>query len=167
MSANEKKIIASGVCDENIKWGLDDEGMLNISGTGELNQNCSSKWEKFKDKINKVIIKDGITQIGKEAFENFTIESITVPKSVLHIKDDAFCNCISRKSRIDQITRSVTINVLGQLQPRVPFVPLEDEFLDVYYNGTKEEWNRIDYNGYGVIVHCTDGDIICNSENIT
>ena len=105
MSTNEKKIIASGACEENIKWELDDEGTLNIYGTGKLLSLASpSEWKSIKDKIKKVIIGDVITQIGeiedsdKGIFGNCkALVSVTIPESVQIIGNCTFVNCIALK----------------------------------------------------------------------
>ena len=73
-----------------------------------------SDYEKFRGtydapsyKINKVIINNGVTKIGKYAFEYCTnLTSITIPDSVTEIGFDAFYNCTSLTSII--IPDSVT-----------------------------------------------------------
>lgn len=58
-------------CGENLTWKLTDDGTLIISGTGSM-----TEWDDYKyypwffdyKKITKVIIENGVTNIGKNAF---------------------------------------------------------------------------------------------------
>ena len=70
-------ILASGTCGaegnngDNLTWILDDEGVLTISGTGAMaSWNWKgSPWYANKDKIESVVIEDGVTSIGANAFD--------------------------------------------------------------------------------------------------
>ena len=94
---------SSGTCGENLTWVLDDAGTLTISGTGAMtttgwNGQLISPW-KNNNQIKKIIIKDGVTNIGDDAFygcENLT--SVTIPDSVTSIGNFAFECCRSLTS---------------------------------------------------------------------
>ena len=103
----------------NINWNLSDDGTLTISGTGDMpdyfyylfsgyeRYNSPSPWYNDRDKINKVVIKDGLTSIGDFAFyECRNITSVTIPNSVTSIGEYAFWSCASLTSVI--IPNSVT-----------------------------------------------------------
>ena len=111
----------TGKCGENLTWTFDEStGTLTISGTGEMdyfNTGVNRPWEDFVDDIQVVIIEDGVTTIGGEAFnlcENLvsvsisdtvtmidmfafqdcsSLTSIIIPNSVTCIGSDAFQNC--------------------------------------------------------------------------
>ena len=66
--------IARGVCGDSVQWKLDDTGILTISGVGSMydygkvGNSAVAPWHDWRESINTVIIEDGITYIGKEAF---------------------------------------------------------------------------------------------------
>ena len=99
-----RKIIASGTCGSNLVWMLDDEGLLKIEGTGEMEDyyidrggytvSCSSPWYTYRSSIKSVEIADGVASIGQAAF--YCCEAITnviVPNSVKRVGIDAFVGC--------------------------------------------------------------------------
>ncbi len=100
--------VISKKCGDDAYWKLDDDGTLIIYGKGKMYDYAyhvgagsynAPPWLEFKNKIKKVIIKDGITSIGFAGFtycSGFT--SITIPDSVTEIGDYAFCGCESLKS---------------------------------------------------------------------
>ena len=92
------KIIYKGECGESITYSLDEDGTLNLCGSGEtFNYEYSEKGRSpFKglDKIKQVVIEDGITYIGKLLFNTCTeLKSVSIPESVLVIGEGAFSNC--------------------------------------------------------------------------
>ena len=89
----------SGTCGENLTWTFDAAtGTLTISGTGRMDDfgpwgedgvNRPS-WEQYDYRIQSVIIEEGVTSIGKRAFEGCDMTSIELPGSLTHIEDSAF-----------------------------------------------------------------------------
>ena len=70
-------IIDEGNCGENLTWALDDAGTLTISGRGDMPSWSSSfavPWSAVCKKIKEVIIQDGVTSIGSNAFWGEDIE---------------------------------------------------------------------------------------------
>ena len=56
-------------------------------------------WESERDNIKKVVIEEGVTSIGYDAFMNCqSLLSVTIPSSVTSIGDDAFWFCTSLPS---------------------------------------------------------------------
>ena len=90
-------IVASGECGDNVTWELDNNGLLVISGSGEMQYYDISSWDKGS--IKTVIVKKGVTRIGDRAFEKCTsLTSITIPDSVTSIGNSAFEKCTSLTS---------------------------------------------------------------------
>ncbi len=90
----------SGTCGENLKWELDN-GTLTISGTGEMNSYICSKtpWYNSVRNIEKIVIKQGVTDIGGYAFSYCSsLTSITIPSGVTDIGESAFYGCSSLTS---------------------------------------------------------------------
>ena len=91
--------IANGTCGENLTWVLDSDGLLKISGTGEMADYLSEEnapWYIYHSSITKVEIADGVTSIGSYAFENCEkIVHVTIPDSVTSIGDGAFAGCVA------------------------------------------------------------------------
>lgn len=87
-----------------ITWKLTDDGTLTISGTGDMEDYTSSgisaPWKTQKDKIKKVIIKNGVTRIGNFAFDACGLSSISIPNSVTSIGIGVFRDCIALTSII-------------------------------------------------------------------
>ena len=85
----------------NITWTLNDFGLLELSGTGGISFTSSSSvpWADYYSSINEVIIDNGVTSIGLNAFSDCSsLTSITIPEGVTSIGDRAFYNCSSLTS---------------------------------------------------------------------
>ncbi len=78
---NVVKRVFTGDCGDNLTWNLED-GILTISGTGEMYDSCS--WENINE-IKSVVLTDGITYIGENAFAGMDIDSLDIPSSVTSI----------------------------------------------------------------------------------
>nr|MCR5123483.1 leucine-rich repeat domain-containing protein [Ruminococcus sp.] len=92
ISAKDRK----GPCGENLTWELDGEGTLTISGTGNMSDFSFNNvpWYADRDNIKKVVIADGVTSIGKGAFQYLLkLESVSIPNSVVSIGREAFFVC--------------------------------------------------------------------------
>lgn len=84
----------SGKCGDNAYWTLYNNGILNITGTGEIYDYSSSTVPWCGIKITKVNISNGITRIGNYAFMDcIYLTSISIPDNVLSIGDAAFFGC--------------------------------------------------------------------------
>lgn len=97
-----EKIIAFGECGENLTWVLDCDGLLSISGTGEMydywwevEENQTPPWYEYSDKIKSLNIEEGITRIGMFAFMECKelTGNLNLPESLLSIGNGAFSWC--------------------------------------------------------------------------
>ena len=72
-----------------ITWTLSDDGTLTISGTDMPDYiGNAAPWSSNKYSIMKVVINDGVTNIGGNAFYNCSgLTSITIPNSVTFFKN--------------------------------------------------------------------------------
>ena len=109
----EPCVLDSGTCGangDNLTWQLSCDGVLTISGIGEMDGYYSSNhspWYNYRDSITKVIINDSVTNIGDSAFAGCSsLTSIVIPNSVTSIGSYAFSGCSSLTSI--EIPNSVT-----------------------------------------------------------
>ena len=91
--------VVSGKCNDNIKWVLNREsGVLEISGKGEMEDygddiGVYQPWEKYIDDISTVIINEGISSIGANAFYMYNnLTKVVLPDSIEKIGYGAFSN---------------------------------------------------------------------------
>lgn len=86
---------SSGTCGDNLTWTLDDNGVLTISGTGDMSDYTNEldpPWDLST--VKQVIIEQGVTSIGDFAFDGcIYMTSVTIPNGVTSIGDYAFRNC--------------------------------------------------------------------------
>ena len=90
--------VLSGACGDNVTFAFDPiTGALTISGTGEMANYTNSEnvpWYSYRDRIASVVIEDGVTGIGRDAFFFCTsLTNVTIPDSVTYIGSYAFCRC--------------------------------------------------------------------------
>lgn len=77
-------------CGENLTWTLTD-GILTVSGVGSMD---SVPWEEDKQKINTVLIENGVTNIYECAFQDcINLKEIIIADSVMEIDNWAFDGC--------------------------------------------------------------------------
>ena len=82
----------AGICGESVHWALNN-GTLTISGAGIVLYN---PWAHLADRINNVVIENGITAIGCAAFyEHKNLHSVSIADSITYIAGYAFYGCSS------------------------------------------------------------------------
>lgn len=86
---------------DNVQWSFDETtGVLKIFGEGEMkNYAYAYAWEGNYRKINSIVIEEGVTSIGENAFSCCDkVTNIFISKSIKYINDNAFEDCISLKN---------------------------------------------------------------------
>ena len=83
-----------------VDWKLDDNGTLTIWGTEMPHYVLSyAPWHKDKEKIKKVVVENGVINIGILAFSDCSsLTSVEIPNSVTTIETYAFKGCTSLTS---------------------------------------------------------------------
>lgn len=87
-----------GTCGENAVWSYDAASRtLTISGSGEISDYWfDSPWETYAPVISRVVIEDGITAVGDNAFEDLlSLTEIIFADTLTVIGDSAFRGCLS------------------------------------------------------------------------
>ena len=137
----DASVVESGNCGangDNVTYTLYDDGLLVISGTGDMNSDfeyaSGVPWydHGYANSIKKVVIESGVTSIGRQAFfycpnlESITIPetvtsigywafygsgitSISIPDGVTTIGQEAFCQCDS----LETVEISATVASFG------------------------------------------------------
>ena len=88
-------IVKSGECGENVIYTLDSNGLLKISGSGNMNDYYIGNSPFYLNKdIKEIVIGDGVTSIGSSAFESCSsLTSIAILAGVTSIGESAFKDC--------------------------------------------------------------------------
>ncbi len=107
---DETEIIKSGSCGENIKWTLDNQCTLVVSGTGKM-YDYELGESAFGDlPVKKAIIENGITNIASGTFAgHIELTEITLPETITEIGHSAFLGCDS----LTEITIPDSVTTIG------------------------------------------------------
>lgn len=91
-------IIASGECGaqgDNLIWTLNSNGVLTISGNGEMVE-TNYPWDSHRSAIKEIIFSSGVTSIGKSAFSGCVqLTNVDIQGNSIHVGDYAFWGCSS------------------------------------------------------------------------
>lgn len=152
------EVIASGSCGPELTYSLDSEGVLVISGTGEMEDWRTMDrrpWNPYEDDVKKVILSEGVTSVSRKAFmsfENMTeavipstmrsidgftkcsaLETILLPEGLLEIGVQAFALC----NRLKTVTIPSTVEKIGvgafadcEMLTEIKVAPGNDSFTD-------------------------------------
>ena len=100
--------------DDNLTWTLYNNGTLTISGSGAMQDYDYNSPAFYNSNIKKVVIEDGVTSIGYNAFSDCTsLTSITIPKSVKSIENNAFSGCTALTEVLLEGGSTLTYTDLG------------------------------------------------------
>ncbi|MBO5369774.1 MAG: leucine-rich repeat domain-containing protein, partial [Clostridia bacterium] len=153
--------VDSGVCGENLTWKVDDEGLLTVSGNGTMTSwtaAAETPWYAHYSTVNRVVIEEGVENIGAYAFCNFTsLKSVDIADSVAIIENSAFNGCI----KLDEVVVPMGVTSIGwsafyncNTMYKVTFYDnlasigasafYKCSLLsDVYYHGNGKQWENI------------------------
>ena len=110
-SAEVMKDGTEGKCGKNISWTLVD-GVLSLNGSGDMYDYKSADDSPFATRkdINKIIISNGITSVGKNAFyECHALTSVSLPEGITKINDCAFYWC----NKLGNVKIPSTVEIIG------------------------------------------------------
>ena len=134
-----------GECGPDVEWGITDDYILHIWGSGDMNNYSEGAfywlgnagkppWYGLSGKIRKVIVHEGVTSIGNSAFLDLSsCKSIELPDSLQTIGYIAFENCNELKHIF--LPRGVNRIYAGA------FCKLD---CPVCYEGSRDEFDLID-----------------------
>lgn len=151
-----------GTCGENLTWALDDEaGTLTISGTGAMTNYMPelAPWYLNED-IKKIVIEDGVTSIGDNAFFwCYNVREIVIADSVESIGDNSFVGCLMREIHIPESVGYIGAGAFDYCEylseivfygnkPSLSFDNYQYIFALVYYPEKNDGWSDITENNY-------------------
>ncbi len=92
----------SSLMQDPVFWSFDGTTLtfelLKNTGRGELESDRHREWDAFKDRIRRVTIRDGITEIGDEFFRGCAgLKEVHLPKTLKKIGARAFKGCEALK----------------------------------------------------------------------
>ena len=91
--------VLGGIYSDNIQWSLNAQGTLTVNGTGAIPDVSTEipSWSKYADQIKEIVIGDGITRIGDDAFSGYGyVSNITMADTVTEIGARAFMGFMPR-----------------------------------------------------------------------
>ena len=140
-------IVDSGTCGaagdgSNLTWTLDSEGLLTISGSGDMyDYGYGSSDAPWHGRVKSAVIAEGVTSIGGCAFYNCrSLTSVTIPDSVTSIGKQAFDYCTSLTSvTIPDSVTSIDWDAFYYCT----------SLTDVYYAGSEAQWKAISISSNG------------------
>lgn len=102
--------LVTGTCGSGLSWSYENE-TLRIYGNGRMNDYSSSgPWSHYES-IKNVIIEEGVTYIGAQAFyEMASIKTVTLPDTLTEIGYAAFCWC----ENLESIDIPGSVKVIGE-----------------------------------------------------
>ena len=154
-------VVDSGTCGEDLTWSLDDKGVLTISGTGNMEDYTllsKAPWSDHAQDITSIVVKDGVTSIGDNAFINCNkVEQVSLSNDVETIGDYSFSGCtsltdITLPNGLKTVPNGAFALCTGLKTVTVPKSVTEVGILafegctsltDVYYGSTKQDWESI------------------------
>ena len=152
----EDNIFAHGTCgargsENSVTWKLDSDDTLTISGEGKIRDASKNNlpWP-YPDKIKKVIVENGVTEIGRYDFyncTNLTEVDLSNVQTLENIRENAFSDCSSLstvKLPMKGKLKSIDTNAFGFLEGVAPqireiMIPASvKEILGHVFNGCEQ-----------------------------
>lgn len=150
-------IETEGQCGTNATYKVDSEGTLTISGNGTMNNFTSgspSPWQEIKEHIKNVVIEDGITSVGTQAFYKCKqLSEVSLPETLETIKDNAFLGC----SSLEEIAVPESIHTIGKKAFNSTNVST------VYYAGSEDAYGEINVAANNEKLAAASVEFNCNN----
>ena len=105
--------VAGGQCGDDLWWELTEDGTMYISGNGEMWHYADEyrAWMEFQSGIKKLVVEEGVTTIGSEAFLNcWNLKETSFPDTLETISYRAFENC----SALQTVELPESLRTVGQ-----------------------------------------------------
>lgn len=109
---DENQATGYGQCGENLTWELTEDGVLTISGAGDMDNWAMSQapWADDCESIFHVIVEEGTTGIGDHAFSRCDwLVNVELPSSLMRIGNEAFSEC----QRLERVTLPEGLKSIG------------------------------------------------------
>ncbi|MBQ3378878.1 MAG: leucine-rich repeat domain-containing protein [Clostridia bacterium] len=151
----------AGTCGGDLRWELDDAGVLTISGTGAMTEwqdFGEADWNDVKQDIRAVVIEEGVTTVGNYAFwDCLNITSVKLPQSLTYIGKAAFIYCEKLTSlkvppKVAGIGNAAFVHCSALQSIRIPEATIEigetpfygcENLSVIYYGGSSEQWDAV------------------------
>ncbi len=98
---NVPAVEKTGACGSQLTWTLYEDGLLIITGTGAMDDlpETEKPWSSEQVPVRKVLIQDGVTSIGENAFSQcVSLTEVYLPNSLTKIGASAFVGCTKLQS---------------------------------------------------------------------
>ena len=124
--------VDSGSCGDLVKWTLTGSGnnlTLTFSGSGPMEEYWMNEtpWASYRDRIKKVIVEDGITEVGVFACYSFSrLTDVSLPDTLTCISVAAFEDCealrtISIPENVTEISASAFAGCSSLTSVNIPY----------------------------------------------
>ena len=146
----------SGVIGSNLQWTLSNDGVLTISGEGEMEDvgDLESLWKA----ATKIVIEEGVTSVAKDAFDQCPlVTEISLPSTLTAIGGGAFMGTAITEIRIPEGVTELTMGTFCNCDNlKTVYLPVSVERIDdaflgcealeaVYYAGARADWGVINF----------------------
>lgn len=181
LPAGAADVSDTGPCGDGLVWTLDVEGVLTVSGSGDMGTGVAYP-RNAPGAVKTVMIEEGVTGIGERAFTNCVwLTRVSIPRGVTHIDKGAFDNCrrltevvipdgvteignmaFNDCEKLTRITIPASVKKIGYAAfngcaANVGiYTGSEGRKVEIFYEGTREEWLAIDIgarNGFFAEYH--------------
>ena len=151
----------TGACGENLTWSLSDDGVLTVSGFGEMTDGDdygTAPWDDVKASITEIVIEDGVRSVGAYMFWDCGgVSRVTLGDDVTHIGKAAFLYC----EHLTELRLPPNIASVGDWAfihckaLTAVYVPRSldafgdvvfwdcESLTDIYYEGSADEWGSV------------------------
>ncbi len=174
--------VASGTCGNNLTWVLDEDGVLTVSGEGEI-PDYDETWNEYRNSIESLILEEGVTRIGDNVFAScINLASIKFPATMKSIGMRTFSSCkglttIELPEGFTSIGSMAFYNCTSLCDITIPKSLKSigssafegcSSLTDVYYKDSSKQWQNIDmgrFNGELITsnIHFTASEVVMAS----